>query len=573
MNSITVPLAVGTMAAILTAAEYILSTASALCIRAAMHGFWLVGLHRGGTASLDTGERLKRTFTKDIAGALLGIWLVFGVALVESNLKEAFQIVNKEVNSTDCVSMFGKYKPTRIKLDTPPYRTILEPWVLQVAKKNQCGEDGIASVGVGGATDVYGNKKNMSAPVCVDKHLRVDSQLIQATLTVIKVQKFFFTPHVPDSESYVLFPHSCEGIGKRIDHLANSEGKGPCGRQGISSFFNCASPTLQTTHVHYLNASKALHDEKCIQHGEKSLRGVPNDTVRECIQARSINGKCLLARAPKELIHTFRSSRASALFLGQDIGSQAYACPNAIVEEKYVFIDPSFISQLGNSATPKLKLLVVLSARVAKGGCEPTVNVLGQAALMYTADAGWRRDELSKYDKRTLYHAYMMAVSSSQFPLNHVEGKESATINGSCYIKPVTGVTEIAWDWRLFLLVSGLVCSILIIAAGAVFRLIYTGESWEVGSAHWSLSHLLAGMPRDKDDVPCLEVVAVPPANTSSPNSRRSSDASAEANTLGTVSFPSFVASPRRSGEGHYKYIVRSPNTATEDRENDEDTK
>ncbi|CDF35218.1 unnamed protein product [Chondrus crispus] len=413
----------------------------------------------------------------------------------------------------------------------------------------------------------------MSAPVCVDKHLRVNSKIIQATFTVIEVKMFFLQPRVPDSESYVLFPHSCKGMGRRIGHLADSEGKGPCGRRGISGFFNCASPTLQTTHVHYLNVSKALHDEKCVQHGEKSVRAVPKDTVSVCIQARSINGKCLLARAPKELIHIYRSSRASALFLGQDIRSQAYACPDVIVEEKYIFIDPSFISKLSNSSTTRLKLLVVLSARVAEGSCEPTVNVLGQAALMYTADAGWRRDELSKYDKQILYHAYMMAVSSSQFPLNRVEGKESATINGSCYIKPVAGVTEIAWDWRLFLLVSGLVCSVLIITASAVFRLIYTGESWAVGSAHWSLSHLLADMPRNKDDVPCLEVVAVPPAKTSSPNSKRSSGASAEANTLGNIPFSSFIASPRRSAEGHYKYIVRSPNTAAEDRENDEDTK
>lgn len=560
MHAITVPLAVGTMAAILTAIEYILSTLSAFSVRAAMHGFWLIGLHRGGTATLDTRERLKQAFRKDIAGAVLGIWLVLGVALVESNLTEGVHLSQDPVNSTACVSMFGNFEPRRLKVDTPPYRTTVEPWVLKTAKILGCGKSGITSVGVGGATDSSGNKQNMSAPACADAPVYLRSRVIEAKLNAIKVESFYMQPQLPKSESFLIFPHNCIGMGTGITHLfTEKEGLGPCGDRGISHFFTSGTPTLQTTYLHYLNASRTLHDRICMQHGNKSVRTVSDNTVNACISGQTINGACLLNRAPEELIHTYRATNVSALFTGRDVKAQSYACPNVMVEQKYVFISPLFISKLNKRTEASLNVLVVLSASPIEGICEPTVNVLGQAALLYTADAWWREDTLSKYDKQTLYHAYMMAVSSSQFPLNHVAGTESATVNGSCYVRPVTAVTEIALDWRLFLLMSGIACSFLVITVGIVFRLIYTGESWKVGSAHWSLSHLLERLNTNEKKEPCLEVLAMPTKHPSSSTYRRASDASSESSPRVPFSFTSMIVSPRRSTEGQYQYLVRSP--------------
>lgn len=98
-HHLAVSIPVGTMAAIMTGLEYLLSVLCGLSLRASVHGFWLIGLHRGGEASLTGATHLRRAFIRDMLVTLIGIWLVTGVALVESNLRGGFSVDDNVVNS------------------------------------------------------------------------------------------------------------------------------------------------------------------------------------------------------------------------------------------------------------------------------------------------------------------------------------------------------------------------------------------------------------------------------------------------------------------------------------------
>lgn len=534
---ITVRIELGTLAALLTALEYFLSLLSSLSARAAVHGLWLVGLHRGGEARLDTQARTRRIFRRDALVAILGIWLVIGVALVESNLQHAVHVLKTRVPSPLCVSVYGKFDPQRVYLHTPPYRTIVEPWVLDIARDLGCGLTGLASVGVGGTTDIKGQKRGMFAPICADKRVDVAGGAVTVRMRIAKYHKLGLVPRLGHSGGFILFPHRKTGLGKGVDGLgALGEGNGPCGDNGISAYMFVMPGHYETVKVQSDNMTKTVMDSICSLHSvSQRVDVLPDPIVSSCKSKspRDLDIGCLRSKAERRFIKHVKVPNVSALFLGETVNSTSYACTSTTVKYEYVFINPRFVHKGHPEAKPRLPVLVPTILTALTGHCERTIAPLAQAALLYSADSEWQQDDLAVIPRITRFHAYLIAVSSSQFPLNTVHNSESPKApNGKCLLRQVANCTDIPTDWRLGILVSGFVVVSAVVLTGLVFRFRFKGEAWNVGSAKWSFERLLAKQENGgKRKTARVEIIPVddtendnpskPQSATNSPSSHR----------------------------------------------------
>lgn len=514
----------GTLAALLTALEYVLSTISALCARAAIHGIWLVGLHRGGTAPFDEKHRTWRSVRKDILTTILGVWLVIGVALVEASLRTSVRVRDDIVDSDKCVSVFGKYNPLRVEDMRPPYRTTVEPWVMTVAQSIACGNRGIASVGVGGTTDIAGNKEDLFGPTCAQDEVDLAKDNVEVSLTIIEIGDTYLKLEYEHSNVYQLLPHNATGLGKDEKSVGlRDEGKGPCGERQISSYYARTDVGFETLSVTSANVSYAVHQKICTLHGEKPIQVLSNDVISECVDVPDgkVQIDCARQKARNDQVFHVEIEDVNALFVGMTIDDPAYACTSAIVRVEYIFMHPKLINDAiladkGKVQYPaQFPVIIPVKVRALSGHCERTIAPLGNAALIYNADAEYRKDALMDLDRKTRYYAHMMAVSSSQFPLHTITGEESATANGKCLVHLVDMVTEIPKDWRLALLFAGLGTTAIVIIAGIGLRIFFNGESWRIGSAQWSLSRLLDEKGNGEKKTAVVEVVAVEASSSS----------------------------------------------------------
>lgn len=504
---------VGTMAALLTAIEYLLSLVCSLSARASVHGLWLIGLHRGGEAKLTGTTYVRRGFIRSMLVTLIGVWLVIGIALVESNLQVGVLVKPNAVNSTLCVSIYGKYMPKRSAIHKPPYRAFIEPWIMQVSRKIECGHHGIATVGTGGLSDPYGTIHNMSSPVCSKQALDVKGGEVVASLKMLKMRELSFHPVWGESGGFALFPHDGSKIGKSI--LQPVEGTGPCSEVGISGYLTALESFYETLHFQVQNVTRTVHESICTLHAKKPVVPLPDDVVASCIMQKKdkLDSSCLRNQATPALLNRIRLANVSALFIGEQIGAPSYACLSTTVEYEYVFIGPKFVKRGDRNAVVNLPVLVPTLVKALHGHCERTIAPLGQAALVYSADDEWSKGALAKMTRKHRFYAYTMAVSASMFPLHNLRGSEDPSDNGTCLLRPVTGVTEIPMDWRFGIMLSGLCIVFLIVIIGIALRMSFSGDVWKVGSPQWSLARLVGNNGDDGEKKVLIQVLPVEPAD------------------------------------------------------------
>lgn len=536
-----IPLA--TVAALLTALEYVLSILSALSARAAVHGVWLYGLHRGGEAPISGGVRERRAYRKEALATVLGVWLVIGVGLIESNLRVGTRLINSPVQSDLCVSVYGRYHPERIAMHRPTYRPEIEAWVLDSAKKIKCERNGVATIGVGAKGESYGRKKNMFAPVCANRTVDV-----ARTELVVKVSDLLLTKHCfvfrPEKGSpFLILPHDGSNLGKDINRNApENEGSGPCGEKGISLYMTKVSESFETATVRSENVSLAVHEAICSAHDKtRNIEAVPDAIATSCFPkspGMMLDAGCLRENGGEKLVGHAILKGLSVLFFGEKTGSPSYVCTSARLKVEYMFVNPKVITQRIRGALPQLPVLIPMRLKALDGRCERTIAPLGQAALLYAADAEWANDELSKLSRITRLHAYLMMASESQFPLNKVKSPESAKApDGSCMVRPVHEVTEIPMDWRFAIFALGVCFTAVVGMVSIMFRFRYKGEAWKVGSAQWSLERLLGGSEASKK----AALVEIVPIDGDGPES------------MGSATSSTFAA-----GESQLEYRVRT---------------
>lgn len=528
---------VGTLAAILTVFEYVLSTIAAISARASIHGLWLLRLHRGGSLPNDAKDLKRRAFRKDIFSFLLSVWLVAGVALLEANLRPSVRIKNRVIKSDHCVSVYGKYESYRTKSHVPPYRALVENWVLTAANGLNCGEYGIASIGTGGMTDSMGKRQNMAAPVCATEKVEVGKEIIGVKIDLTEVEDTYLKFEIGATAAYAILPYSSENLGKDDENIGISqEGKGICGERGISALHTEFGSEYGTTFVQYGNLSYALHERICDAHPGRvqSSQVIANTASPSWLHSVDayIRVDVLRSQARSDQIFKYTISDAYFLFQGKKIDDPTYACTNGTMEIEYVFASaPDVARQLRKfrgqtAAIPTNPVLMQTSARMLEGHCERAIGPVSFAALLYSADAEWRNDHLAKVmkDKRMRYHMYAMAVSSAQFPLNGVQGDETPkNAEGECWVRPIDNVTKVKLDWRMLVMLIGFVVAFLVIGMSILFRCLFPGESWQVGSTMWSLRQFID--EDEEENNMASAVVEVFPMDDESAEKRRKQDA------------------------------------------------
>lgn len=490
---ITVALPLGTAVAIITTLEYLLSTFAALCTRATVHGLWLLRLHRGGELPIDTQHRTRRRFQKDLISFVLGIWLVAGIALTESNLREGYRIREESKRSSLCVSVFGNFDPERVKDLVPPYRVTVEPWVVSVATRLKCPM-GISSVGVGGATDSLGNKRNLSAPACSENKVNTSYGLVKADIGEVELEDGMVEPELGRTEAFMLFPLFPANLGLGIDRVGlEDEGNGICGEVGISGVFWSLGGDYRTTLTNAMNISFAVHERICQEYGRLSRSIIPlgDDEVRSCAESNHLNISCVRSGAGDGNIHTVDIPDVAALTVPGNLFNASYACIPATARVEFVFISAGVAEEMMEDGRTKLPVLLIMRVTIVEGDCERTIAGLAHAALLYTADSEWREDALSNLPRKIRFHAYLMAVSASQFPLHILRAPENPQ-GKKCMIRDVFTVTEILVDWRVWFLFAGLVAVAVVVLVGGVMRFLFV-SCWGVGSAEWSLAQVVQG--------------------------------------------------------------------------------
>lgn len=495
----------GTLAALLTALEFVLGVISSLSARAFLHGIWLSRLHRGATEQISSSVRDRRAIRKSALATLLGIWLVIGVALVESNLQEGVQVKSESFNSSRCVSMSAKIKPKRVLNHTPPIRATLERWVLKAASQLRCESTGIDTVGVGGTTDSFGARHDMFAPTCAEKKLEPKKIVSKPGVSEFEGDGLF--TEMGDGEGFTLFPH--DGMDLGFEKERNEEG-GVCAKVGLSSYMHALPGQFETEFAHTMNMTATVHERICKLHGKRDHLVVPDATTDPCViddEFELLDIQCLRGRVRDNYVNVVELNEMSALFVGANSTAPSFVCLNATIRYEYVLISAVITVRGDDQSGVLFPVIVPTTVSPLTGHCERTVAPLGQAALMYTMNAEWTKDELTRVPRVTLYHAYMMAVSSSQFPFASLRDKESAMENGQCLVRAVVPVTEIPTDWRLAILFSGLLVVVVLTVIALIFRLWFSGEAWSVGSAHWSLNKLLGdGLCRKEALIEVIEV-------------------------------------------------------------------
>lgn len=492
-----VKLPVGTVAALLTSCEYLLSTIAALSARAAVHGSWLYNLHRGGEANIGVAARMKRNIRKDIIGSVIGIWLVISVALVESNLYASVVVSSSLVVSPMCVSTSYPFDIALFEDLVPSMRAVVEPWVIGVVDTLQC-QGGLATIGGGAGTDIYGKKKNMSAPVC-DQSVVIPPERISIKLSRVHLSAKQIVYRPTETAFFEIIPYSSRGIGSDIPRLGPEyEGEGPCGSKGISTYLAGLRHGWITLHANAHNVSVSVMESVCRQHLGPVIP-IPSDLAERCsnLKVKELDLSCVYTQTSKENIHSAAIGDTSAIFIGESSADPSYACLNASIRIDYVFLPAMMFTKMAPPILVTMPVLVPLRVAATSGYCERTVHVLGRAALVYSANAEWLNSELSELDRRSRYHAFMIAVSSSQFPLANIHSSlprssvgDYAESDTPCLLRGVSDVTLVPWDWCLWLLILGVSVACITMIVGLALRLIFAGESWKVGSAQWSLTRL-----------------------------------------------------------------------------------
>lgn len=185
--------------------------------------------------------------------------------------------------------------------------------------------------------------------------------------------------------------------------------------------------------------------------------------------------------------------------LGLGANRPSYACANATVRVSYVLMSPEFIlkfksraaeaaKRLGDPTFPEYPTLVPVHYDVVSGHCERVVHVLGRAALSYAADAHWRKTTLSSLSLVDTLHTFLIATASIQLPLTDLDVASTLPLREQwCLTREAIDVTEVAKDWRFWMLVSAVSMSCALAAVAAAFRGAFRGGAWTVGSAHWTL--------------------------------------------------------------------------------------
>lgn len=532
MPALTVRAPQGTVAALLTALEFVLGALATLSAHALLHGLWIRALRRAGHAPV------QRVRLRELLGAVLGAALVVGVALVESGLETAFVIAGEDAPPGDCIGMRADFEPQRIKWNPPAFRVAVDEWMMQIVPQLGCGDGAVldSRVALAAGIDSVGVEV-MQAPTCAEESIESQPGGISSAIRFLSADDDAFTIVSDHSDSIVVFPTNGSDIGHSVMDNGEVEHNGRCGAVGVSSYRMRAEGEFETRMRTSETIAAYVHGTICDLHGQKygsaAITALDKDAVEPNLDEpegdrRRINVPGLESAASK---YSVTMTNVSALFLRQKavkddeqdeddrtVYGKSVACTTADIAVDYIFISAEALQGMNDKTqVDTLPVLIPTALSVIRGHCEVAAGPLAHNALLYSAESAWDGDEIGRrFGHVERYYAYMMAVSSGQYPLNQIGGKEDPG-GENCRIRVVKSITRIPISWQLLVLVCSASCALLVVIVGTCFRVWFRGDLWGVGSHEWSLHCALFGETNESvaaaagRNGPVIDVVAIKP--------------------------------------------------------------
>lgn len=507
MTGITIHYSVGVVAAALTVVEFILSTATGAATLSIFRGLWLSQLHRTQKASVTASARPRRIKRRDLFGAILGTWFVIVIALLESNLLSVVWVSNETIESDNCLSMNRSLELGLITDIKPTLHAGVNSWVLSVTNQIQC--EAIASVEAGSATDNETSITALNAPICttpiehgpekeINIQVKIRDLLISRNRLAARPGQTAYVEMWP-VDSVMIPPPRRIRLGPKF-----KETKGICNENGISSFLFALTHTAGWIGIFSseIRTAHAVHELVCKSHmdtygneTEDRIHIIDEEIgLEEALSCRQnyadtldrFNPSCLESLAQSKT-YSANITAVWALTYGDGDNEPSYACVNVTVEVRYLFVSPTFMTAFDSSATVEYPVIIPFSFSILDGHCEVTAHVLARSALVYAADANYRKTTIAEVGLLRLYHLYMIATASVQIPITTILRNND---KGLCSLRKVYEVTVVERDWRLVFLIVTMVVALLIWIAGGALRYRYNNMPWGLGSAHWAFEQL-----------------------------------------------------------------------------------
>lgn len=496
-SEVIINLPVGTVAALLTTCEFILSTITALAARAAIRGMWLLTLHTGGKAPVSVAARARRAFVRDALIFIIGLFLVVSVALVEAGLNTTY-IVGREpiFDGDNCVRLDRPFNPDYMEFLIPSIQTGIKPWIETVIDDIGCNTSSLISVGTGDAVDIHGGHRKFFAPVCGKENI-IHPKDASISIDRLKVEPTRLALMAGHSEMVEIFPHSKDMILNIPIHVdsdieeieADSTIASECTAKNLSGITTYLRATWMSSSTRSESLATSVINALCSLHDSKSQVILTLTDITECIfkPHMDLRVDCLRKKGLlKSALQTARLTDVSALFVKKTRQESSFVCLSAELEVEYVLVTGEVITEFQNYIAPRNPILIPTKVSAISGHCEKTIHVSGRAALIYTIEAEWRKTYLAAVDRVARYHALMTAVSDSQFPLSHLDRKASDE-KKPCALRPVSVAAQFPHGARITMLYTAVGVAAILMILGIILRWLFRGRSWVVGSAHWSL--------------------------------------------------------------------------------------
>lgn len=521
---------VGTVAAILTAFEFVVGSIGLLFLGPFLYGIWLSKLHIRKRISVKKTDIRARLLQREFIAFCIGAWFAVSVALVESSLDEQTLVTDNEIRSTTCARMDFLYDTRSVVLIQPPPRFAVDEWSLDVASQINCSENGLFSIDLGDTTGIIKNGKGAgNAPVCVskDKSLAYTPSLIEkGTVKLNRIQ--VSAPDIGyglslDEPIVSLLPYNTSaGTSRFRDNDEKYIPLPSCERMNITTFPIRFFENWAITGTDDYNVSRVVMDRICQSLEPERLPVVfPYDiavcyeyydhlTLSGCgyredfvdfgytkeqdelgvlIQREFENNSSYTATTDISMVSLLVIEDEyvddDELPDGIDFLSKSAACPDITLRIKYILIPTSFALR-GRSKRrfKKVKqdteyILIPKRFEVVSGKCESTIHTLGLSALIHSANAEWQSNELAEMNRIDRYHAMMISLGRLSFPIDEVLATAGGN-NNSCTVRQVTQVTVLKRDLSFYtlLIVSG-VCAAFVVTV-VLFWCLFPKNAWEI---------------------------------------------------------------------------------------------
>lgn len=499
-DSVFLSAPVTTVAAILTVFEFFIGTLSAILARSTIHGFALLVLHLKGSLTLTKKARHHRKLLKDLSSFLIGVWIAIGIALVESGLETSYRISEETTSPEFCVRLDTQFPQDVFAEVQPPRSVRAQEWGLEVSRNIGCGNNGLMTVYRGVNYDSLGQVKELFAPRCATPESGFggtaalnNSKAILKTLIYARPSFQFergFTP------LFEVIPYSIKELFENFRDSNVSAARPDvelfsCMAKNISSYTMFLRRRWATDQLESADAHDIIHHRLCQAH-ESSVDVIPTDKVGTCFspRQRQIDSDCVrsVMRSLNMTSHSTVLSNVTALFGGQFENSSSYACVDATVRYTYTFMDTKAF--IGGAILNRKPVLLPLSVEAITGTCERGIHFYSRAALLHSAAAEWENNIYVQLDRTVRYHALLLMTAETMLPSVSTESYIDAD-SRNCTLRRISSGTQVEKNWKLWVLISGLVVCGVVMMAGLMSRVLFRGNSWRVGTTEWSLERYM----------------------------------------------------------------------------------